>query len=166
MIFPPIAAKLGLGVSFALAAALIATGLWGVHQKSKRLAVQAEFAQYKADANAAASIASENNRRKEQEDAERVRQIEASARERQAQHEKALASVRASADADRRLLVNRIAELGSNPSPEGAASAPSDGADAIGELLADGLRVQAALAAAAESAADAYRALREARPVD
>lgn len=163
MILGHLAAKLGLGAGAVLSVALMVTGLWGMHQKAKREAVTAEFAEYRAQASAAAALASENYRRKEQEDAERVRKAQALAQERQAQHEKALASVRASADADRRLLVNRIAELGSGGAPETSASAPSEGAGAIGELLAESLQLQVELGAAAESAADAYRALREAR---
>jgi hypothetical protein len=162
VIFSPLAAKLGLGAAGVLSIALMLTGFWGMHQKAKRQAAVAELAQFKAATAEAAAAQSDKNRRKEQEDAERVRLAEATARERQAQHEKALAQVRASADADRRLLVGRIAELGRSLSPESPASATSDGAEAIGGVLEDALRNATEATAAAESNADAYRALREA----
>jgi hypothetical protein len=135
-----------------------------MHQKSQRQHLAAEFSDYKAKAAQEAASASEAYRSLEQAMAERSRQAESKAKERQAQHEKALASVRVAADADRRLLVNRIAELSSCGAPEGSASAAGDGAGAIGELLEEGLQLQAELAAAAESNADAYRAMREAWP--
>jgi hypothetical protein len=164
MIFSALGAKVGLGASLALGLALLGTGLWGLHHKSERQKIETAFAEFRAEANRIAAQASEAYRLMEQAAAERVRKAEAQFKERQAQNEKALASVRAAADADRRLLVNRIAELGSSPSPEASASAPGEGTGALGDLLAEGLQLQAELAGEAESNADAYRALREAWP--
>jgi hypothetical protein len=164
MIFSALGAKVGLGASLALGLALLGTGLWGMHQKSERQKVETAFAEFRAETNRVAAQASESYRLLEQAAAEKSRQAEAKFKERQAQNEKALASVRAAADADRRLLVNRIAELGSSPSPQDPDASQGEGTGAIGDLLAEGLQLQAELAEAAEGAADAYRALREAWP--
>jgi hypothetical protein len=164
VIFSALGTKVGLGASLALGLALLGTGLWGMHQKSERQKVETAFAEFRAETSRVAAQASEAYRLMEQSAAERIRKAEAQFKERQAQNEKALASVRAAADADRRLLVNRIAELGSSPSPQDPAAATGEGTGAIGDLLAEGLQLQAELAEAAEGAANAYRALREAWP--
>jgi len=119
------------------------------------------------DHNAAMALASENYRRSEADWRAQVDAARTLYTERQAQHETELASVRAAraADAGRlRIALAALAASGGASAPDPAASA-GDCAATAGQLLETGLRVQADLAAGAESAADAYRAMREAWPV-
>lgn len=159
---------IGLGLMFA-GVTSIAGGIWGYAkgQAAGAAKVQAKFDRAISEHNAAAMAASEAYRRLEQDRAALTRAAERRAYERQAEHAKVVASLRAAADADRRLLVNRIAELArSGAAGQDSGAAEGGGAAAIGDVLADALRNAAEATAAAESNADAYRALREAWPRD
>ena len=158
----------GFGIQSALIAALIGgVGMCGAgaygYFKGKtagKAEVQAILDKAVANANAAATIASENYRRSEAEWQDKIAKAQTSYTERQAQHETELASVRAAAAADvgkLRRALSRVAASG--PATSDPAPSTGDCASTAGELLGQGLQLSAELARDAETNADAYRAL-------
>jgi hypothetical protein len=154
-----------LALYLVLGCSMVGLGLWGQHQKNERLKLQAQYDHERADANKAAGQASEAYRRLEQQMQQVVDAAAAKFREKEIQHAQDLDSVRAARDADvRRLRVALSAATAASGAAQGASAPAGDCAATAGELLGEGLQVQAELADAAERNADAYRALREAWP--
>jgi hypothetical protein len=170
-LIPGVAGLRCMGIGLMLAGVTSITSGLIYHHKGVvkgRAEVQAKFDRAVAEANAAAGAASEAYRRLElqrEADRDEAQRINA---ERKAQNDKAIASIRAAAGDDVRRMRDALAAA---TSPSGAATAdpaaadPGDCAAAGGRLLGEALQLAGELAGDAESAAAAYRAMREAWPV-
>ena len=166
---PGLATLRALGVGLMVAGACSAgAGFYGLlkGRAQGRAEIQAKLDRAIAAHNAAFALAPENFRRTESELRDKVKAAQTTYTEREAQHASEIASVRAAAAADvaglRRALSAKSAGGGAAaPDP---AAARDDCASIAGELLGDGLQLQAKLAAAAEREADGHRTLLEAWP--
>lgn len=163
MILSPLVAKLGLSAGAILSVALIATGLWGMHQKAKRQAVTMEFAQYRAAANEAAAQASEAYRRLEQFLSAKVKEAE------HALSVERKASARVAADLKRTRderdgLRDQIGGYAAGGSAPDSVAAARERAATLGRLLGESLQLQEELAGDAEALAADLRAMQAAWP--
>ena len=163
MILGPLAAKLGLGVGAALSVALIATGLWGMHQKSKREAVTLEFAQYREAAASATALASENYRRLEQALFAKVKEAQDALDKERKAHARIAADLHRTRT-ERDGLRDQISGYASGGSAPDSVASARERAATLARLLGESLRLQEELAGDAEALAADVRALQAGWP--
>lgn len=163
MILGPLAAKLGLGAGAVLSVALIATGLWGMHQKAKREAVTAEFANYRAQAAEAATLASDAYRRLEQSFAAKVKEAEHALSLERQKNARVAADLKRTLD-ERDGLRDQISGYASGGSAPDSVAAARERAATLARLLGESLQLQEELAGHAEALAADVRALQAGWP--
>lgn len=154
----PIGAAAGLALLGGLGWQTVQASKWERAFLSERLVRTEEH----RVAEEAARIASENYRREEAASRARVKTAEGKYDALQQSHTATLAAHRAS-DSQ---LRNQLAAYasGSREPTDHSCAAERERAEALGLLLADGVRLQNELAGHAESASDSVRALKEAWP--
>ena len=164
-LFSPLAAKLGLSAGAVLSVALIATGLWGMHQKAKREAVTLEFAEYRAVANEAAAQASEAYRRLEQALSAKVKEAQDALDKERKAHARIAADLQRTRT-ERDGLRDQIGAYAAADPAADSVAACRQRAATLGEQLVAGLSVQEELAGRAETCASDLRAVLGAWPVN
>jgi len=159
----PLAAKLGLGVGAVLSVALMATGFWGMYQKSQREAIEADFAEHRRLAATAAAKQSEDNRQKERALAAQVKEAEHALSLERQKNARVAADLKRTLD-ERDGLRDQISGYASGGSAPDSVAAARERAATLARLLGESLQLQEELAGDAEALAADVRALQAGWP--
>lgn len=152
---------------FAILAAIVAgLGVWGMAERSGKHAAQAEVQRLIAEVTRAQAEAGERQREIEALWAERVKEARDALERSNHEHERRLAAARRDHDAAVRGLRDAVFAAARAAGGPGAASGPAgdDAAAAVGDVLADLLRLAREHSAAAERHADEVRSLLDGWP--